>query len=119
MNRKNVGMILGTILSTLVVASTASASVCQVQSSSFYVRQYCALQARGYGEGSTQLGQKTLAAYMGGNGAYLVGAAGVNSSGAVLSHCSPVDTSNDGLAVYAVGGECLNAVKFWVQINYY
>lgn len=53
MNRKNVGMILGTILSTLVVASTASASVCQVQSSSFYVRQYCALQARGYGEGST------------------------------------------------------------------
>ena len=118
MRIKQVSTIVGTLLTTIFAASTAMASLCQVQTSTFYVRQYCALQSRGYGEGQTALGQKALAAYMGGSGATLVGAVGVNSGGSLLSGCSPTDTTNNSLAVYIVGGDCLNAVKFWVQINY-
>ena len=99
--------------------SDASASVCQVETSSFYVTQYCGLQDRGYGQGTTLAGLKTLSANLSGSGAYQVGAVGVNSSGQLLSHCAPYDTVADGNPAYAVGGDCLNAVKFWLEIDYY
>jgi hypothetical protein len=119
MRIKQLSTVVGTLLGTIFAVSTATASLCQVQTSTFYVKQYCALQARGYGYGQTALGQKALEAYMGGSGATLVGAVGVNSGGSLLSGCSPTDTTDNGFGVFAVGGDCLNAVKFWVQINYY
>ena len=118
MNKKSMVALAVTILGTLAASTNASASLCQALSTTFYTRQYCGLQARGYGEGITALGQKTLSANDGGNGASLVGAVGVNSSGGLLNHCAPYDTVVDGNPAYAVGGECTSAVKFYVPINY-
>jgi len=101
-------------------ASEAWAGLCQVQSPSFFVTQFCGPTFRGFGQGSSMFGARLLIANSTGTpgGSSSVGAVGVASDGSLLHGCKPLDTTEDGVPEGVLGGQCNSAVKFWVQVNY-
>src|SRR5690606_24598489 len=104
----------------LGAASAASAGVCQTQSSVFFETKTCGNPSRGYGKGILAFGQQGLEVSSTGisGGLSSVGARGINSGGSSLPNCWILDTTEDGQPAFVIGGECNNAVKFWLQINY-
>jgi hypothetical protein len=121
MKKKAVAFLVAAAALGLVgmTAADASASGCQTESSTFYTKLYCGLHDRGFGQGTTIVGQQSIEAELDGAGAYSVEAVGVNSSGQLINSCAAYDTVADGNPSYQVGGPCVNAVKFWLEIDYY
>lgn len=116
--------ILASILGVAFAASPASAGLCQNLSSIFYTTMTCGLASRGNVQGTTVFGQKALRIVSTGDpwGPSSVGGRGVRSDGTQLAWCCGVDSVEDGssdqAAAWSIGGECNQAVKFWIQVNY-
>lgn len=115
--------IFSSILGVLA-ASPASAGVCTALSSTFFTTMTCGVASRGNVQGTTQFGQRALRVLSTGDpfGPSSVGGRGVRSNGTQLANCFQIDSVEDGTsdaaAAWAIGGECNQAVKFWIQVNF-
>lgn len=112
--------VVGIAVASLFVGESAFAGACQVLSSTWNVQLHCGLPSRGYGRGFTYGGLKFLEANSTGVSGPLseVGAVAVNSSGALLPACKPIDTTENNISVVIGGDPCAAGVKFWVQVGY-
>lgn len=110
--------IVAAFMGLALLATDASAGVCQVTTFQFYGIKHCGDNSRGYGKGSDLGANKMLVANSTGipGGSSQVAAEGIDSSGNLLSGCLANDTTEDGLEVGVVGGACNSAVKWELQV---